>query len=113
MPSDREIKLKRGGNIVSKETISSFIEVHEENHRLRDKLYKCRLALQAAEQERQEERSEPQDGDIGIDSAERLYKFLFNTWVAQGESSEPVYPVKIIARKTNGEYLPNPPIEVK
>lgn len=43
-------------------------------------------------------------GDIGIDSADRLYKNILGTWVAQGRLSTPVHPVKIIARWCEGVY---------
>lgn len=48
--------------------------------------------------------AETEYGDIGIDGADRLYKNVLGTWVAQGRSSTPVHPVKIIARWRDGEY---------
>lgn len=48
--------------------------------------------------------TELQDGDIGLDQADRLYKWILKKWVAQGKSSSPVYPVVVIARHSGGVY---------
>ena len=41
---------------------------------------------------------EPQNSDVGIDSASRIYTWFGGKWIAQGKSSEPVYPVDIVTR---------------
>ena len=63
-----------------------------------------KTALEAAEKVRMDAKGN-EYGDIGMDGADRLYKNVLGTWVAQNRiPSTPVYPVKIIARWENGEY---------
>ena len=68
------------------------------------KLLQGKDILEAAEKVRAESTKETEYGDIGKDSADRLYKNVLGKWVAQGRSSTPVHPVKIIARWKDGEY---------
>jgi hypothetical protein len=46
----------------------------------------------------------PQPGDFGLDQADRMWKWVFGKWVAQGSGTSPVYPVVIVARWNNGVY---------